>query len=89
MKVKKINHIGIAVAESGPVLELYTHLLGLPLRHEEMLGELKIAFVSVGETNLELVQSTDPEGVMAKYVASGVRSREQHSIFADCASRRK
>jgi methylmalonyl-CoA/ethylmalonyl-CoA epimerase len=69
MKVKKISHIGLAVADLEPVRRMYTELLDLPLDHEEMLGELKIAFVPVGETNLELVQSTDPEGVMAKYVA--------------------
>ncbi len=69
MKIKKINHIGVAVADLEPVKRLYTDILGLQLDHEEMLGELKIAFVPVGQTNLELVQSTDPQGVMAKYVA--------------------
>lgn len=69
MKIKKINHIGLAVEVLEPVRDMYTELLGLDLDHEEMLGELKIAFVPVGQTNLELVQSTDPEGVMAKYVA--------------------
>ena len=69
MKIKKINHIGLAVEVLEPVREMYTEILGLPLDHEEMLGELKIAFVPVGETNLELVQSTEPDGVMAKYVA--------------------
>ena len=69
MKIKKIDHIGLAVEVLEPVREMYTEILGLGLDHEEMLGELKIAFVPVGQTNLELVQSTDPEGVMAKYVA--------------------
>ena len=32
------------------------------------LGELKIAFVPVGQTNMELVQSTDPDGVMNKFI---------------------
>ena len=40
----------------------------MPVSHEELLGELKIAFVPVGETNLELVQSTDPDGVMKKFI---------------------
>lgn len=69
MKIKKINHIGLAVEVLEPVRDMYTEMLGLDLDHEEMLGELKIAFVPVGETNLELVQSTDPDGVMAKYVS--------------------
>ncbi len=69
MKIKKISHIGLAVDVLEPVKKMYTEILGLNLDHEEMLGELKIAFVPVGQTNLELVQSTDPDGVMAKYVA--------------------
>jgi methylmalonyl-CoA/ethylmalonyl-CoA epimerase len=69
VKINKISHIGIAVADVEPVKKLYGDILGLPIDHEEMLGELKIAFVPIGETNLELVQSTDPEGVMAKHVA--------------------
>jgi len=69
MKIKKINHIGVAVADIEPVKDFYTKMLGIELDHEETLGELKIAFVPVGQTKIELVQSTDPEGVMAKYVA--------------------
>ena len=37
--------------------------------HEETLGEMKIAFVPVGEVNLELIQSTTEEGVIAKFIA--------------------
>ena len=69
MKIKKINHIGVAVADIEPVKDFYTNMLGIELDHEETLGELKIGFVPVGQTKIELVQSTDPDGVMAKYVA--------------------
>jgi methylmalonyl-CoA/ethylmalonyl-CoA epimerase len=44
-------------------------MLDLPMDRQEMLGELKISFVPVGPTNIELVQSTTPEGVMSKYIA--------------------
>ena len=32
------------------------------------MGELKTVFLPVGETNLELVQSTEPDGVMKKFI---------------------
>ena len=48
---------------------MYTDVLGLPMDHEEMWNELMTAFVPVGETNLELVQSTAPDGDLAKYVS--------------------
>jgi len=69
MKIKKIDHIGLAVADLEAVKRLYTDMLELKLGHEEMLGELKIAFLPLGETRLELVQSTQADGVMAKYVS--------------------
>jgi methylmalonyl-CoA epimerase len=69
MKVKKINHIGLAVDALEPVREMYSEILGLSMDHEEMWNELKIAFVPVGETNLELVQSTSQEGDLAKFVS--------------------
>ncbi len=69
MKIKRIAHIGIAVKDVDEVKKVYTEGLDLSFGGEDRLGELKIGFVPVGETNLELVQSTDPEGVMAKFIA--------------------
>jgi methylmalonyl-CoA/ethylmalonyl-CoA epimerase len=68
MKIKRIAHIGLGVKEIGPVKAFYEGGLSLSSTHEEMLGELQVSFIPVGQTNLELVQSTTPEGVMAKFV---------------------
>ena len=68
MKIKRIAHIGVAVKDTDQAKTLYQDLLSLPVSHEEMLGELKVAFVPIGQTNVELVQSTDPEGVMNKFI---------------------
>ncbi|MEW6266537.1 MAG: methylmalonyl-CoA epimerase [Thermodesulfobacteriota bacterium] len=69
MKIKRIAHIGVAVADTEKASSFYTDRMSLTLDRREMLGELKISFVPVGGTNIELVQSTTPEGVMAQYVA--------------------
>ena len=69
MKIKRIAHIGVAVADAEQASNFYTQMLGLPLDRKEMLGELKICFVPVGQTNIELVQSTTEDGVIAKHVA--------------------
>jgi methylmalonyl-CoA epimerase len=66
---KKINHIGIAVSDLEAAKRFYEDSLGLTVEHEETLGEMKIAFLPVGEVNLELIQSTTEEGVMAKFIA--------------------
>jgi len=66
---KKIDHIGIAVSDLGSAKAFYEERLGLRVSHEETLGEMKIAFIPVGEVNLELIESTTEEGIIAKYIA--------------------
>ncbi len=68
MKIKRISHIGVGVTDTDKASDFYTKMLNLPLDHQEELGELKISFVPIGDTNIELVQSTTPEGVMSKFV---------------------
>ena len=68
MKIKRIAHIGVAVADTDKTSSFYSDMLDLTLDRQETLGELKISFVPVGQTNIELVQSTTPDGVMAKFI---------------------
>jgi methylmalonyl-CoA epimerase len=68
MKIKKIAHIGVGVMDAGKSKTLFQEILGLPVTGEERVGELKTVFLPVGETNLELVQSTEPDGVMKKFI---------------------
>ena len=68
MKIKRIAHIGVAVADTDQAGRFYTDNLCLDMDHQENLGELKVSFIPVGDTNVELVQSTTPEGVMSKYI---------------------
>ena len=69
MSPTKIKHIGIAVRDLDTAKRFYEECLGLKVDHEETLGEMKIAFIPVGEVNLELIQSTTEEGVIAKFIA--------------------
>ena len=68
--IKKINHIGIAVNSIEDALKLYTDVLGLKLKDIEILEEqkMRIALILVGESKIELIESTDPEGAIAKYI---------------------
>ena len=68
MKIKRIAHIGVAVKDADQAASFFSEMLGLDASNKEMLGELKISFVPVGPTNIELVQSTTPEGVIAKHI---------------------
>ena len=68
MKIKKIAHIGVGVIDADKSKNLFQEILGFPVTGEERVGELKTVFLPVGETNLELVQSTEPDGVMKKFI---------------------
>lgn len=68
--ITKINHIGIAVNSIDEAIKLYTEVLGLQLKGIEILEDqkAKTAIIPVGETKIELIESTDPEGVIAKFI---------------------
>jgi methylmalonyl-CoA epimerase len=68
MKIKRIAHIGVGVIDADKSKTLFQEVLGLPVTGEDRVGELKTVFLPVGETNLELVQSTEPDGVMKKFI---------------------
>lgn len=68
--IEKMDHIGIAVRDLDEALKFYRDVLGLQLTHIEEVKEqkVKIAFLPAKDVNLELVQSTDPEGAISKFI---------------------
>ena len=70
MKINKVNHIGIAVNNIDEAVKLYTEVLGLQLTNVEVVADqnAKTAILPVGETKIELIQSTSPDGTIAKFI---------------------
>jgi len=70
MKVLKVDHIGIAVKSIEETKKLYQDLLGLSHAGNETVEEQKVttAFFPVGDTEVELLESTAPDGPIAKYL---------------------
>ncbi len=70
MKVLKVDHIGIAVKSIGEAKNLYSGFLGLSQNGSETVAEQKVttAFFPVGDTEVELLESTSPDGPIAKYI---------------------
>lgn len=68
--IGKVEHIGIAVNNLDEALKLYTDVLGLKVMATEAVEEQKVktAIIPVGESKIELLQSTDPQGPIAKYI---------------------
>lgn len=70
MKPSHIEHIGIAVADLNAAISLFEKVLGQPCYSIEEVADQKVktAFFKVGETKIELLQSTDPEGPIGKFI---------------------
>jgi len=68
--ITRIDHIGIAVKSIEDALKLYTDALGLEVKDIEIVEAQKVrtAIIPVGESKIELLESTDPEGVIARYI---------------------
>jgi methylmalonyl-CoA/ethylmalonyl-CoA epimerase len=70
MKITHIEHIGIAVKSLGEAIPFYEKVLGLKCYNIEEVKEQKVktAFFMVGQTKIELLESTDPEGPIGKFL---------------------
>lgn len=70
MKILKIDHLGIAVNSIDQGKDFWTQALGLDFEGTETVTEQKVttAFLPVGESEVELLESTSPDGPIAKYL---------------------
>lgn len=67
---KKINHIGIAVKNIEVSLPLYRDVLGMKFEGSEEVADQKVrvAFLCVGESRIELLEPTSPDSAVAKFL---------------------
>jgi methylmalonyl-CoA/ethylmalonyl-CoA epimerase len=70
MKILKIDHIGIAVPSMDEGRTFWSDVLGLTFTGEETVVEQKVTtgFFPVGDSEVELLQSTSPDGPVAKFI---------------------
>jgi methylmalonyl-CoA/ethylmalonyl-CoA epimerase len=70
MKILKIDHLGIAVNSIEEGKQFWADVLGLPFEGSETVAEQKVttAFFPISESEVELLESTAPDGPVAKYI---------------------
>lgn len=70
MKPSHIEHIGIAVKDLDESIRFYENVLGLQCYNIEEVEDQKVrtAFFQVGDTKIELLESTSEEGPISKYI---------------------
>ena len=68
--IKKIDHLGIAVTSHATAKDVYEGLLGLHLRdrHEVKDQKVRTAFYPCADVNFELLEPTDPDGPVGKFL---------------------
>lgn len=72
MNLTHIEHIGIAVKNLNDAIKFYEEILGLKCYATEEVEDQKVmtAFFQIGQTKIELLESTDPEGPIGKFIAN-------------------
>jgi len=69
MKIKRIEHVAVAVKNLESSKKMLDDLFDLELEHEEQINSVRLAMFPVGESSLELLQSDDANTRTAKWVA--------------------
>ncbi len=69
-EVLKVDHIGIAVKDFAEAKKFYSEMLGIQATGEEVVEQqkVKVCFFPCGDSELELLESTSPDGPIAKYI---------------------
>jgi methylmalonyl-CoA/ethylmalonyl-CoA epimerase len=72
MKILHIDHIGIAVKSIDEGKKFYADILGLEMEKTEVIEEQKVktGFFPITDSEIELLESTEPDGPVAKYIDS-------------------
>lgn len=83
MKIRKIEHLGLACRSADAAAAFYSGVLGLPIVARETLGEMKLKVIKVqsGESVLELLEPLEGETVISKFLA-GKGEGIHHVCFA-------
>ena len=70
MRIKHIDHIGVAVKNIEQAGKFYTDILGLKIEDVENVADQKVnvAFLPITDSEVELLESTDADGPIAKYI---------------------
>ena len=79
MKLKRVEHVAIAVRDMRASMKMLEETLGLELDYEERIGDTRLAMYPVGETSIELLQAEGP----ASQVNDWIRDRGE-SIYHLC-----
>jgi methylmalonyl-CoA/ethylmalonyl-CoA epimerase len=68
MKIKRVEHIAIAVDSLKESMDLLRDTFGIDVEYEEQIGQTRLAMLPVGEAYLELLEGQGPESGVSKWI---------------------
>ncbi|MFQ3670045.1 MAG: methylmalonyl-CoA epimerase [Verrucomicrobiia bacterium] len=83
--IRRIDHLGIAVKSLEETVPVYEKALGLTCTHREEVASQKVrtAFFEAGEVHLELLEATDPESPIAKFIEKNGEGIHHIAFYTD------
>lgn len=69
MKIKRVEHIAIAVDSVEKSIDLLQNTFGIPLEYEEQIGETRLAMLPVGQTYIELLEGQGPGSGVTRWIS--------------------
>jgi methylmalonyl-CoA epimerase len=69
MKIKRVEHIAIAVDSLDKSADLLRDAFGIGMEYQERIGKIRLAMLPVGETYLELLEGDGPDDSVSQWIA--------------------
>lgn len=84
-KPLRVDHIGIAVKDLEQAKKFYTEVLGMTAAGEEVVEQqkVKVCFIPCGDSEVELLESTSPDGPIAKFIEKNGEGIQHLAIRVD------
>lgn len=84
-KPLRVDHIGIAVKDLEQAKKFYTDILGMTAMGEEVVEQqkVKVCFIPCGDSEVELLESTSPDGPIAKFIEKNGEGIQHLAIRVD------
>lgn len=83
--VLKVDHVGIAVKDLEQAKKFYTDVLGMAVMGEETVEQqkVKVCFIPCGDSEVELLESTSPDGPIAKFIEKNGEGIQHMALRVD------
>lgn len=81
--ITRVDHIGVAVQDLEESLKLYRDVLGISVTKVKEFEGMKVAFLPVGDSEIELLQDLTPTGAIANFIAKKGQGIQHLAIAVD------